>query len=233
MIRVDHLPLPEGLDAVARMTAPGELSVVVSDLLAPSEQRVAVRAAVRSARLRSWEFGVAPVPLAAGLAVPGVVRHLLASLRAHAVATAITGSLTAAAATAAAVLIVAAPPAHPHHSASGPPAAYPQAPAARSSVPAGPRAGARPGNSSAGQPPGSKQRVVTVATPGKSPRPTPQPSPTASNGSPPAPPSPTTSPVTSSPPAPQPTPTGTSSSPPPSSGGGKTCIILLGVTVCL
>jgi hypothetical protein len=233
MIRIEHVTLPAGLDAVAHRTAPGELYIVVSDLLEPGQQRAAVRAAIRAARRHAWEFGFLPLPLplAAGLALPAAVRHVSAALRAHGVLAGITGTVAAAAAAVTAVMVVTSTPAvHPQHSAIARPApAYSQPGGPGSPAPA--RSG--PGSSAPGQPPGTKQRAITIATPRSVPHPTPQPSSTTSSTSPPAhqPPPTTTSPVTS--PQPAPTPTSTSSSPPPSSGGGQTCLVLLGVVVCL
>ena len=70
MIRVDHLSLPAGLRAIAQRTGPGELYIVVSDVLDPAAQRAAVRAAVRAARRHAWEFGF--LPLQAAAAVPAL-----------------------------------------------------------------------------------------------------------------------------------------------------------------
>ena len=67
VIRVYHVTLPTGLDVVAHRVAPGELYIVVSDQLAPGEQRAAVRTAIRAARRQAWDFGYLPLPLAAGL----------------------------------------------------------------------------------------------------------------------------------------------------------------------
>jgi hypothetical protein len=232
LIRVYHVTLPTGLDVVAHRVASGELYIVVSDQLAPGEQRAAVRSAIRAARRQAWDFGFLPLPLAAGLAAHTAVRHVSAAVRAHGAIAAITGAATAAAgAVAAAVLVTAAPAVHPQHGAIGPPPpGYSQ-----SATPGShPVPGSGPGRSApgaSGQPPGSTQRVITVATPRTAPQPSPQPKPSASTSQPgPAPT--TTSPVTTSP-TPQPTTTSPSSSPPSKSGGPKTCVIVLGITVCL
>ena len=226
MIRVDRLTLPPGLDAIARRTGPGELHVVLSDTLDPQRQRAAVRTAVRAARRHAWEFGFLPLPFAvAGPAIRGAVRHAIRLLRAHGAVSAITASLAAGAVAAtAAVFIVAVPP-HGH-----PAAITPIVPGySRSSGRAHRGTGTQPGAPAHGQPGQSSQPVITVARPKTSnPHPRPEPSPTTSSSSAPArTPPPTTG---SSPPA-QPTPTPTPTSSPPSSGG--TCVIILGVTVCL
>jgi hypothetical protein len=226
MIRVDHLTLPPGLDAIARRIGPGELHVVLSDTLDPSRQRAAVRTAVRAARRHAWEFGFLPLPLAAAPAMRGAVRHAFRFLRAHGAVSAVTGSLAAGAVAAtAAVFIVAVPP-HGH-----PVAVAPNAPGySRSSGRAHPAAGTQPGAPAHGQRGDTGPRVITVGTQKTStPHPGPQPSPTTSSSSSPArTPPPTTS---SSPPSqPQPTPTATSSPP---SGSGGTCVIILGLKVCL
>lgn len=230
MIRIDHLTLPAGLDAIARRTGPGELYVVVSDILDPRQQRVAVRAAVRAARRHAWEFGLLPLPLAAaaGSAVHGAARQLSQLLRAHGAVSAITGTLAAGAAATAAVFIVAAPQPHAH-----PGALAPNSPGYTQSAGPGthPASGAQPGASAPGQSGATGPRVITVATPrATTPRPGPEPSPTTSSSSPPAHTAPPTT-STSTSPAPQPAPSASSS--PPSSGSGPTCVIILGIEVCL
>src|SRR5215475_10804462 len=142
MIRIDHLMLPAGLDAVAHRTGPGELFIVVSDRLEPGEQRAAVRAAIRSARRHAWEFGLLPLPLAAGLTAPAAMRHVFAAVRGHAVITTVTGTLAAAAA--------AAPP------------GYSQSLAPAATGPAS----ARPGTRAPAGPSGARHTVTTVASPG-------------------------------------------------------------------
>lgn len=231
MIRVYHVTLPAGLDVVAHRAASGELYIVVSDQLGPGEQRAAVRSAIRAARRQAWNFGFLPLPLA-GLAAHTAVRHASAAVRAHGAIAAIAGAATAAAgAVAAAVLVTAAPAVHPQHGAIGPPPPGYSQSATPGSQPA---TGSRPSRGApgaSGQPPGSTQRAITVATPRTAPQPSPQPKPSASTSQPgPAPT--TTSPVTTSP-TPQPTTTSPSSSPPSKSGGPHTCVIVLGIKVCL
>src|SRR5215475_12643654 len=166
MIRIDHLMLPAGLDAVAHRTGPGELFIVVSDRLEPGEQRAAVRAAIRSARRHAWEFGLLPLPLAAGLTAPAAVRHVFAAVRGHAVITAVTGTLAAAAAAVAAVFIVTAPAPHQHPAAAPPGYSQSVAPAAT-----GP-ASALPGTRAPAGPSGARHTVTTVASPGTGAQPT-------------------------------------------------------------
>ena len=224
MIRVDHLSLPAGLRAIAQRTGPGELYVVVSDALDPAAQRAAVRTAVRAARRHAWEFGFLPLPAAAGVpALATGVRHLFRVLRAHLGVSALTGTLAAGAATAAIfVLAVPQPSGHPA-------AIAPRSPGyARSAGTgfSGAHAGSQPGAPGPRQPSGTAPRVVTIVSPKTTvphPGPAPQPTATPAQSQPPTP---------SSSAQPQPT-TSTSSSSPPSSGGGETCIYLLGVLVCL
>jgi len=233
MIRIDHLTLPAGLDAIARRVGPAELHVVVSDSLDPRQQRIAVRTAVRAARRRAWEFGVLPLPVAAAGAVTrGPARQLTRLLRAHGAVSAVTGTLAAGAAAAtAAIFIVAAPHSHGHPAAIAPNSpGYTQPPGAGTY----PAPGGQPGAPAHRQSGSTGQRVVTVSTPSAgTPHPGPAPSPGQDSTSPPSQTSPpTTSTWTSSPPQPQPTPSGSSTSPP-SSGGGATCVVILGIEVCL
>jgi hypothetical protein len=225
MIRIDHLPLPPGLDAIARRTGPGELYVVISDSLDPGRQRAAMRAAVRAARRHAWEFGMLPLPLAAAVpALHGAARQVLHFLRAHAAVSAVAGSLAAGSVAAtAAVFIVAVPHGHPGALAPNPPG-YTQSGGHGHHPAAGPRHGVP----ARGQHGGTGGRVVTVVTP-KSSKPRPEPSPTTSSTSPPVKtsPPPTSTGTTS----PSPAPTATSTSP--ASGGKGTCVIILGVVVCL
>jgi hypothetical protein len=227
MIRVDHLSLPAGLRAIAQRTGPGELYIVVSDVLDPAAQRAAVRAAVRAARRHAWEFGFLPLPAAA--AVPALatgVRHLFRVLRAHLGVSALTGTLAAGAATAAIfVMAVPQPSGHPGAIAPRSPG-YTQSAGTGSS---GAHGGSQPGAPGSRQPSGTAPRVVTTVAPRTTiPHPGPAPQPTSTSAPPPAQSQP---PSTSS--SAQPQPTTTSSSSPPSSGGGETCIYLLGVLVCL
>jgi hypothetical protein len=228
MIRIDHLALPPGLDAIARRTGRGELYVVISDALDPGRQRAAVRAAVRAARRHAWEFGMLPLPLAAAPALRGAVRQAIHFLRAHGAVSAVAGSLAAGSVAAtAAVFIVAAPP-HGNPAALTPNApGYTQSSGGHSRHPA---AGTRHGTSAPGQHGGTSGRVITVATPkNPKPRPRPEPNPSASSTSPPVKSSPPTTSTGTTSPSPTPSPTSTS----PSSGGKGTCVIILGVEVCL
>jgi len=83
VIRVSHLALPSGLNALARRDPDGELSVYVSDALDPAHQRAAVRAAVRAARRTDWRAAL-PAPSAALLALSlSRLRKGAGVLRAH------------------------------------------------------------------------------------------------------------------------------------------------------
>ncbi len=237
MIRIEHVTLPAGLDAVAHRTAPGELYIVVSDLLEPGQQRAAVRAAVRAARRHAWEFGFLPLPLplplAAGL-LPAAVRHLSGALRAHGVLAGITGTVAAAAAAVTAVVVVTGTPAvRPQHGAIAPPGIWHTR---RPSGPGSPApAGSRPGRSAPGRLPGheaasdhDRETAVGPAADSAA-QPDDEQHLAAARATAAADDQPGDKPAATA----TPTPTSTSSSPPPSSGGGQTCLVLLGVVVCL
>jgi hypothetical protein len=217
MIRVSHVTLPPGLSAFALRGPDDELSVYVSDTLAPDRQRAAVRTALRASRREGWRT-VLPVPSVALLMALGMSRLRSAArvLRVHSVAWG-TASVVAAA-TAVAVYFVAGPHGHgplssarppvpatsyrpgPSQPASAPPAAHPRSPRRGGSQPvasaptAGPQAAPAP--------------LSMVAV-----RPTPASSP------------PSSAPATSAPPTPAPSPS--------PSHRKDHCVILLGIRVCL
>jgi hypothetical protein len=218
MIRVSHVTLPPGLSAFALRGPDDELSVYVSDVLAPDRQRAAVRIALRASRREGWRT-VLPVPSAALLIALGMnrLRSAARMLRVHSVAWG-TASVVAAAA-AVAVYFVAGPHGHGPLSSARPPVpatSYRPGPSQPASSPpptAHPRS-TRHGRSQpvAGAPTAAPQAapaplstVAVLPTPASSPPPS--------------------APATSAPPAPAPSP-----SPSP---GKDHCITLLGIRVCL
>jgi hypothetical protein len=218
MIRVSHVTLPPGLSAFALRGPDDELSVYVSDVLAPDRQRAAVRIALRASRREGWRT-VLPVPSVALLIALGMnrLRSAARMLRVHSVAWG-TASVVAAAA-AVAVYFVAGPHGHGPLSSARPPVpatSYRPGPSQPASSPpptAHPRS-TRHGRSQpvAGAPTAAPQAapaplstVAVLPTPASSPPPS--------------------APATSAPPAPAPSP-----SPSP---GKDHCITLLGIRVCL
>lgn len=214
MIRISHVPLPAGLNALARRGPDDELTVYVSDALPSDRQRAAVRIALRASRRRDWRT-LLPAPSVALLALGmGWLRKAAGMLRAHWVAWGAASAVVAAGS--AAVYLAAVPPGHRPVSAARPPAPVaspspvPSQPASQPAV--HPRTSprvhpARGAGATAAAPAGSPQSVATLAA---------QPTPTANV--------PSSTPSPSASPAPSPSPS------PQNSGQ---CIILLGVKVCV
>jgi hypothetical protein len=237
VIRLEHRSLPAGLSAVARRGERGDLTIVVSSSLDPGHQRAAVRAALRAARRHDWRLGLLPLPalifMSGARSAASKLGHLL---RAHAIVTAAAATATAGV-VAAGVLVFAAPASHVPSGALSPgQPGYQLSPgASQPTSPGRTHARTRPGASAPSHVGATGPGVVAVVTPTSGPRPTPspQPSPSESTSSPPSGPTPGPSPSSSTPTS-QPSPTATpSSSPTGGSGGGGTCIELLGVIVCL
>jgi len=229
VIRVRHLTLPAGLSAVARRDGDGGIQVFVSDALAADQQRAAVRLALRSINRPGWRAGLLPIPV--GLLLSTFRRSIVPitrAVRAHAIASSAAALVLAAGA---AALIVGLPQHHgpavagqaPHGSQLPVPAAgrthgAGKQRAGHSALPA-PRATAIAARS-AGMPPGT-----TTESP--APR---SASPSASQSAP-AGPSKSAAPLPSGTPSPtQPAP---SPSPSPSPSGGGTCVVVLGIWICL
>ena len=111
MIRVSHVSLPAGLNALARRGPADELTVYVSDALPPDRQRAAVRIALRASRRAGWR-ALLPAPSVALLLASGMtwLRRAASALRAHSVAWGTASAVLAAASTA--VYFAAAPHQH-------------------------------------------------------------------------------------------------------------------------
>ena len=232
VIRLRRQTLPAGLSAVVRRTADGELEIFVSDVLEPDGQRAAVRLALRASRVAGWRAGLLPVPLVLVLAsgwagLRTVARAVTRALRAHAALSAAAGSLAVACATA---LIFALP----HHHAPASASKLPSPSRVQASAPGRTAPAPRPVSSRRGRPgangPRSGQAEPTI---------TPEPArtappPGAQSGAPPAHQSPTPAPTS----APAPAPSATTSpapvpTPSPTSTGRRTCIVVLGIWICL
>ncbi len=221
MIRVRHLPLPTGLNAFVRKGADGDMEVFVSDGLDPGRARAAVRLALRSFGPAGRTAGLLPIPVALLLAGGrSWLRALLHAVRTHLIASAATAASVAVATSA--VVVVALPQQHhPATASRGPAPSHVQAQAPRpGTTTAGPQpvsggsAGPAPSARSSGQAPAGNHSTAPA------PHPT-----TAAASTAPAP-----QPSGSSAPAPSPSPTSTSSG---GGSGGGTCVVLLGLTVCL
>ena len=217
MIRIRHLTLPAGLSALVRRGPGSELEIFVSDALDPASQRAAVRVALRSSRQAGWRAGL-PLPLALLPAVRNAwLRAVGKGLRTHAVASTAAASVAVAAA---AALIVALP--HPH------------APSSAGKLPGAGRIHAAPGRTASTPPRGSRSsrhvpRALRLPPQQTSPAPAPSsaasPGRTSTAAGPSASSTPMSSATTSSP----------ASAPAPSqpATGGETCLMLLGIWVCL
>lgn len=220
MIRVRHITLPAGLAAIVRRDSDGGLVVVVSDSLTADRQRAAVRLAVRSMRRPGWRAALFPLPIGLLASFWRGMRPVASAPRTHAIASSVTAFLLAAGA---AALIIGLPP---HH---GP-------------ATAGQRQG--PGHAPAEAP----GRTPIAATPGRRHTARPEPRATAVAGGQPVPVTATPATPSAAPSAPQPRPApsrsatapqsgspspASSPSPSPPSSGGVTCVVLLGIWVCL
>ncbi len=223
MIRIRRLTLPTGLSALVRRAPEGDLEIFVSDALEPGDQRAAVRVALRSSRQAGWRAGLLPVPLVLVLAATrSGLRAAARALRVHGLAS--TAAASVAVASAAALIV-----ALPHH----------HAPSSAGKLPHAGRVYApEPGRTASLSPGASRSPRARSAQAGRLPlrqvSPAAIPSAAASPGRTPATAGPTASPV--------PTPSGMESSPPASTpaptpsqpaAGGSTCLVILGLWVCL
>jgi hypothetical protein len=233
MIRIERVILPNGLRAIARRDENGDLVIYVSNALDAGRQRTAVMEAVRASKRAGWRAGL---PL--GVALLAALRLWLgrAATAIHARPAAWAASaVTVTAGVAAVGALLLAPPHSRSPAASGrPPAAASLSPPHQQGEPGQHRrrvqpAAARPARSP-GLPDSLTQAGQSSPMPGQPHRTAPVPGRTASPApsQPPSAPVPSASP--SSPPSPEPSP-----SPSPSPTGGKpgTCVILLGVRVCV
>jgi hypothetical protein len=237
--KILHRALPAGLMAVARRGDDGDFAMVVSDALDPDQQRDAVRTALRAARGQRWAPALVPVPVAASVSAARSLGGRIAQLaRAH--AGLVTGAVAAIAGLIAVVQFVSFG-LQPASTAGGPAAHAYRPPSVSQSVPTGTRptpggsrsqAGTRPGSSGSSPP---AARVISAPNPssstGRGPAPGATPSASAPSGSSstqPAQPQPSSAPTAT--PGPTPTPT---SSPGGGNGGGGSCVVVLGIRLCV
>jgi hypothetical protein len=229
VIRVSHVSLPPGLSAFGSRAANGDLHVYVSDALGPDRQRAAVREVLRASRRAGWRAALLPVPVAGLLAASRAwLGRAGRALRAHSLAAALTAAAVAAT-VATVVAVVAAPHGHGPSSAAG------QGGPGASRLPGGAQHSrssglARPPGKAPSAGAGPVPTSPVPRSPGpRSPVPTPTGPRTASPPAPTASPSPRPAPSPSASPSPEPSP-----SPSPSHGaGGRTCVVILGIWVCL
>jgi hypothetical protein len=229
VIRIRHLTLPAGLSAVVLRDSKGGVQVFVSDTLDADQQRAAVRLALRSIYRPAWRAGLLPIPV--GLLLGNFRRIVVWTARAvrtHAVASSAAAFLLAAGA---AALIVGLPQHHgPVVAGHAPHRSQLQVPAAGRTHSAGKH---RAGHSTLPAPRATAVAARSTGTPPGRITPTPAPrsaSPSASQSATPE-PSKSAAPLPSGTPSPtQPAPS-PSPSPPPSGGG--TCVVILGIWICL
>jgi hypothetical protein len=231
VIRVRHLTLPAGLIAVVRKDGDGGLQVFVSDTLAADRQRAAVRLALRSIYRPGRRAGLLPVPLGLLLGAfwRSITMPITRAVRSHAVAGSAAAVVMAAGATA---LIIGLPQHHgPAMAGKGPGHGLVHAPAAgRTHIAAKPR----PGH---GKRPAPGATTVAGRSASPSPgritaTPAPQSATPSASGPAQAKPSKSAAPQPSGRPSPTQTAASSPSPSPPTSGHG-TCLVILGVWVCL
>jgi hypothetical protein len=231
VIRIERVPLPDGLRALAHRDPHGGMIIYVSSTLDARKQRTAIMAAVRASR-RAGRRTAVPLGIALLLALrlclPGLrslrgtatTLHRGAALALHVRPVAWVAVGTAVATGAVVTGLVLSTPAHPRHSA-GPPTA-----GRTGQPPAGP--GRRPGDvrpaagiptvpagAAAGQPQAARHSLAAQ-------------SPTPVSSVPTSAPAPASSATPSPSPSPSPSPL-----PSPTSGAPGTCVIILGLLVCV
>ncbi len=231
MTRIERIPLAYGLQAAAYRDKNDDLVVYVSDMLEARQQRAAVMEAIRASRRTDWWTGLLPP---AGVALLVGLRTWLwrgvTVLKAQPVAWAAGTTATVTIAATAGAFITAAPSQHRHTLADRPPAPV-TAPSPR-------QQGSQPGsqNQASGGHQGQAQPAAASqpgapGAPGESSqgraKALPTPAPSGSQGSPGSPPQGTPAPAPSGSPSPSPSPS------PSSSPKGDSCVILLGVWVCV
>lgn len=242
MIRIERVQLPAGLRALADRDVNGDLIIYVSADLDARRQRAAVMEAVRASRRAGWGV-VLPGLVVAAAGVRMLLRGVVHSARTQLAAWSAVAAGTAGAAAIAVLVVVTG---HPHGAAgdaepqpggvSVPAVGATGAPGATRSSPARPGGQVTPpgpGGSAPGAPVTGSSGPPSAPPPGgPSSAPSPRPSSPGSPGSPPpAPPSPTptatATPTQPASPSPSPTPS------PPKHGKPGTCVIILGIQVCV
>jgi hypothetical protein len=229
VIRIERVPLPDGLRAIAHRDPRGDLIVYVSDALDAECVRATVRKVIRASRRAGWRAGVPPVGVAVlaalGQWLRGAARVLGARSATWATAATAATALVVGGSTAAVFLTRA-----PHQHISSAPA---PSPVHSTALPGQPRG-------AAGRHRGQVQpAAATPSASGRVPADRPKPgrrspapghsSPAPSTSRSPAPaPSPAPRPAASPSPSPAPSP-----SPSPSGGSPGGCVTILGIHVCV
>jgi hypothetical protein len=238
VIHLERVQLPAGLRALAYRDQSGNLVIFVSDELDAKAQRAAILEAIRASRRAGWrKTGLLPAGIGLALAVRALLGQVRHAISAQPVAWAAAATATVVGAAAAGVFIASSP--HPRApSAAGQPGT-PSVTQPTGQQPrehgshrrTGPPVAVAHVSPAPGQPATSGQPTPAPAGPSPTTQPGPRPSPSTTTTQPgpsPAPtpaPTPAPKPSPSSPPAPSPSPSPT--------GSPGTCIVLLGITVCL
>jgi hypothetical protein len=237
MIHLERVWLPAGLRALAYRDRSGNLVIFVSEELDAKAQRAAIIEAMRASRRAGWrKTGLLPVGVGLALAVRALLGQVRHAISAQPVAWAAAATATVVGTAAAGIFIASAP--HPHTpSAAGQPGAptvtqpASQQPGGHEPHRTGPPVAVARVSPGPGQP-ATSGRPTPAPTGGRTPTtspPGPGPSPSRTQPGPSPSPNPAPTPTSSPPPRPSPSP---SPSPSPTGSPG-TCIVLLGVTVCL
>ena len=241
MIRIERVHLPSGLRALAHRDANGDLVIYVSAELDSRRQRAAVMEAVRASRRAGWRV-VLPGLLVGVAAARMLLRGVAHSMRTQLAAWgAVAAGVAGVAAIAALVLVTGRPPhgqtadTQPQPGGvSVPVAGGSAAPGGTHSAPARPGGQVTPPGTGAPGPgsPVSGSSGPSSPPPG-APSSAPSPTPSSPGSSPPGSPTPTPTPTARPTATPTPSPSPTPTTPPPKKGKPGTCVIVLGVKVCV
>jgi hypothetical protein len=225
---VRYQALPAGLSALAVRQETGELAVSVSDAIEPERQRAAVKAALSASRRAARKPGFALIGELAqasrfrAAAAVAVVILLVASV---AIAVAL-GRHHQGQAVGLSGPGLAAGPAQNHSSGRSRPGTTPLAAGGSGRTGGTSAASGSPTKTGRGKP---TSRPSPSPSASRVPSPSPSPSPSASSSSSPSPPSGTTSPG----PTPSSDPPSSSPSATPSPSSSGSCVVILGITVCV
>lgn len=241
MITVRHVRLPAGLSALALPGHDGNMTVFLSDTIAPDQQRAAVRAALGASRRAGWRGALLPVGAAAlAFRSRSLLGGFVTACRNHAVLTAAAAGTAATVAVATTVIALvphhsqpvtsagSASPGRTHVAVPGGQNSPAHRPGAKHPNPA--RHSRRAGHQAAAPAPGSPKPTASATLPGPTPTPRPSPTPTSRPT-----PTPSHSAHPTATPSPTPTSTGGGGGGGGGSGGGSgggLCVWLLGVKVC-
>jgi hypothetical protein len=234
VIHLERVQLPAGLRALAYRDRSGNLVIFVSEELDAKAQRAAIMEAIRASRRAGWrKTGLLPAGIGLTLALRALLGQARQAISAQPVAWAAAATATVVGAAAAGIFIASAPHAHAPSAAGQPGGPTATQPASQPPGGHGSHRRTGPPVAVARVSPGPGQPVTSgrptpAPTGGPSPAsspPGPQPSPTRTQPGPSPSPTPAPTPTSSRPPGPSPSPSPT--------GSPGTCIVLLGITVCL